>query len=134
MRFALVKVFYTGFYKTFYNCTSLTAIPSGLFDFNTSVSTFGFYQAFYNCTSLTSVPSDLFDNNTLNESFNGTFKDTAITTLSAATWSIVSVSDATEMFNGVTLTTDSYDALLVGWEGQVEQHTVIFDAGDSTYT
>jgi surface protein len=53
-----------GFVLTFYDCSSLSAIPSGLFDSNTAVSTSGFFQTFLGCSSLSTIPSGLFDNNT----------------------------------------------------------------------
>ena len=53
-----------GFVYTFYNCTSLTSIPTDLFRYNTAVSTSGFFRTFSNCTSLTSIPTDLFRYNT----------------------------------------------------------------------
>jgi predicted RNA-binding protein YlqC (UPF0109 family) len=42
--------------------------------------------------------------------------------------------DATEMFNGVTLSTANYNSLLVGWNNQVLHSDVVFDGGNSTYT
>ena len=65
----------SGFYQTFYNCSSLTSIPTDLFRYNTLVSISGFYQTFYGCSSLTSIPTDLFRHNTLvsTSGFFGTF-------------------------------------------------------------
>ena len=52
----------TDFSNVFRDCTSLTSIPSGLFDSLVNVTNIS--GLFYNCTGLTSIPSGLFDNNT----------------------------------------------------------------------
>lgn len=49
-------------------------------------------------------------------------------------WVITSLTDAPSMFNGVTLSTANYEALLSGWEAQVELASVTFDGGNSQYT
>ena len=65
---------------TFRNCTSLTSIPTGLFDNNSSVITFN--NTFQNCTSLTSIPTGLFINNTLVTDFITTFAEcTSLTSI-----------------------------------------------------
>ena len=38
------------------------------------------------------------------------------------------------MFNGVTLDTSDYDALLIGWEAGTHKTGVTFNAGSSKYT
>jgi hypothetical protein len=38
------------------------------------------------------------------------------------------------MFTNVTLSTANYNALLVGWEGQVVQNSVNFNGGNSLAT
>ena len=50
-------------------------------------------------------------------------------------WDVRLVSDMTDMFEGVSLSTDNYDALLNGWNalGDVQQ-TVSFSGGDSTFS
>jgi len=40
----------------------------------------------------------------------------------------------TSMFQGVTLSTANYDALLIGWGAQTVQSGVAFHGGSSTYT
>ena len=52
----------TNFGYCFDGCTSLSGIPAGLFDKNTLVTIFS--RCFYGCTSLSSLPTGLFDNNT----------------------------------------------------------------------
>ncbi len=62
----------TSFQSCFRGCSSLTIIPSGLFDNNTIVTLF--LYCFRNCTSLTAIPSNLFDNNILVISFQSCFQ------------------------------------------------------------
>jgi len=49
-------------------------------------------------------------------------------------WDITSVTDMSNMFNGVTLSTENYDNLLIGWHNQSVKHGVVFDGGYSQYT
>jgi hypothetical protein len=51
-----------------------------------------------------------------------------------SSWDITNVTSMTNMFNGCTLSTTNYDAILIGWEAQGPQSGVIFHAGNSTYT
>lgn len=51
-----------------------------------------------------------------------------------STFNITSLTTASQMFAGAGLSTVNYDLLLVGWEAQVEQPNVPFDAGTSVYT
>ncbi len=48
-------------------------------------------------------------------------------------WDITAVTDMSDMFTGVTLPTDSYDAMLLNFSKQVVQSGVNFHGGDSTY-
>ena len=48
-------------------------------------------------------------------------------------WDVTSLNDATGMFQGVRLSTDNYDNLLVNWDAQILLPTVTFDGGNSTY-
>ena len=61
----------TNFSSCFYGCSSLTAIPQGLFDNNPAVTSFG--SCFSNCSSLTAIPHGLFDNNPAVTSFGSCF-------------------------------------------------------------
>ena len=49
-------------------------------------------------------------------------------------WDVTSVQNMRWMFDGVTLSTDNYDSLLIGWAEQEVQQGVQFDGGDSRYT
>lgn len=49
-------------------------------------------------------------------------------------WNISSVNGMYKMFDGVTLPTAIYDAILVGWSGQVTKNGVYFNGGNSKYS
>ena len=49
-------------------------------------------------------------------------------------WDISSVTEMDYMFAGTILSTENYDALLVGWSQQTLQPDVSFDGGSSKYT
>ncbi len=49
-------------------------------------------------------------------------------------WNVTSATLMSGMFNGVTLSTDNYDALLIGWAAQSVQDSVTFDGGNSNYS
>jgi len=49
-------------------------------------------------------------------------------------WNVENVTTMDYMFHGVTLSTDNYDALLIGWSERELQRDVPFDAGDSKYS
>ncbi|MDB4293372.1 BspA family leucine-rich repeat surface protein [Maribacter sp.] len=48
-------------------------------------------------------------------------------------WNVTNTSNATGMFDFVTLSLANYDALLIGWNGQNLQPNVTFSGGDSQY-
>ena len=50
-----------------------------------------------------------------------------------SSWDVSSVTDMGNMFNGVTLSTANYDALLRGWSTLTLQSDVTFHGGNSTY-
>jgi surface protein len=49
-------------------------------------------------------------------------------------WNVSSVTSMGAMFAGVTMSTDSYDALLNGWSGQTLKSNVSFSAHGNTYS
>ncbi|MGL5980705.1 MAG: hypothetical protein ACRCZY_07520 [Phocaeicola sp.] len=67
----LLKTVATGFPDLFYNCSSLTSIPEGLFKYNTAATNFN--ELFFGCSSLTSIPKGLFKYNTAATDFNDVF-------------------------------------------------------------
>ena len=48
-------------------------------------------------------------------------------------WDVSLVTEMGDMFSGVTLSTENYDALLNGWNAQTIQNGVTFDGGNSNY-
>ena len=60
----------------FYNCTSITSVPENIFDKCTGTTNFN--QCFWQCTSLSSVPENIFKYNTEVTNFNAVFADTNI--------------------------------------------------------
>jgi len=63
----------TTFTDTFSTITTLTTVPNGLFNNVPTATTFA--SCFFGCTALTSVPSTLFDNNINVVNFSGTFRN-----------------------------------------------------------
>jgi len=59
---------------------------------------------------------------------------TKITSVGAESWDITSLTDATLMFSGVTLSTAEYSELLINWEAQEENADVTFHGGNSKYS
>lgn len=51
-----------------------------------------------------------------------------------SSWDISSVTVMVDMFRDVTLSTNNYDALLLGWSAQGLQNNVNFNGGNSTYS
>ncbi|MHA1846205.1 MAG: BspA family leucine-rich repeat surface protein [Promethearchaeota archaeon] len=51
-----------------------------------------------------------------------------------STWDVSSVTDMSNMFNGVTLSTANYDCLLIGWSALTLKNGVTFDGGNSQYS
>lgn len=66
-------------FKECFLTSGLTTIPSGLFDKNTLVTTF--YRCFQSCTNLTAIPAGLFDYNVLTTTFWLCFAVTGITSI-----------------------------------------------------
>jgi gliding motility-associated-like protein len=48
-------------------------------------------------------------------------------------WDVSKVTDMSLMFEGITLSVDNYDALLIGWNGRNLEFNVPFSAGNSQY-
>ena len=72
----------TNFSSVFAGCSLITAIPSGLF--NNCPNVTSFYNSFGGCSSLTAIPSGLFNNNTNVNTFENTFTNcTGITSVPA---------------------------------------------------
>ena len=93
------------FYRTFYYCSNLSSIPTGLFSgINTSSATntsYMFYQTFRDCASLGSIPAELFsavDTSSAtdtNSMFYYTFYNTSITSIPTDLFSTIDTSNST---------------------------------------
>jgi len=93
----------SSFAYVFAYCPSLTSIPSGLFDNNTSVTSFS--TAFLGCTSITEIPDGLFDNNTSVTDFGGTFALTDITSIPTGLFdNNIWATDFSSCFYGTSIT------------------------------
>lgn len=65
----------------------------------------------------------------------GTFRNcSAYDRDDAASWDITSITTAADMFNGVTLSTANYNAILEAWEAQVEPTGIVFGGGSSKHS
>jgi len=62
------------------------------------------------------------------------FQDCTVFNKGISGFNIALVTDMTNMLNGTTLSTANYDALLIAWEGQVEQTSVTFHGGNALFT
>jgi hypothetical protein len=125
----------TSFDSTFSNCNSLTSIPSTLFAYNTAATIFsGLFQY---CTNLTSIPSDLFANNAAVTTFTVCFFNcSSLTSIPAELFANnTAVTNFNNVFNGVTLTTESYSNLLINMASNAasRQNNVFFGGGNSKY-
>jgi len=94
---------------------SLTAIPSGLFDYNTKVERFS--SAFRDDTSITGIPSGLFDNCTGVTSYTNCFDEigTGLLGDAPALWDLVPEPIGTDCFDGATNLTN-YAAIPADWK------------------
>lgn len=78
-------------------------------------------------------PLDMWDTSSVT-TMNSAFFGAVSFDQNLETWSVFSLEDAGSMFSGVTLSTENYDALLIGWALQTVQPSVPFSGGNSQYT
>lgn len=77
----------TNFYGAFYGCSALVTLPSDLFgDSGTAAGATTFLQAFQNCTALKNLPTDLFRYNSGITIFTRAFQHTGLTGITADTF------------------------------------------------
>lgn len=62
------------------------------------------------------------------------FRDATAFDQSLADWDVSNVTSMALMFSGAELSTENYDATLIGWANQDVQSNVSFHGGNSTYT
>ena len=95
------------------NVTNLDAMFSNCENFNADISN-------WNVTSVTSMIS--------------TFENALLFDQSLADWNVENVTDMSTIFSGISLSTQNYDAIIIGWSALENlQSNVIFDAGNSQY-
>ncbi len=63
----------------------------------------------------------------------GMFKDAVNFDQNISSWNVELVTNMEDMFDGVTLSTVNYEALLIGWNAQNLQPNVSFSGGNSQY-
>jgi surface protein len=68
------------------------------------------------------------------EDMNSMFKEAKAFNQNLGSWNIKSVKNMEDMFYGITLSTENYDSILIGWSEQNPMHYVNFNAGDSIYS
>jgi surface protein len=144
----------TSLFSCFRGCTVLNGGLSSAWDVS-SVTGMAvmFYQATsfnqnigsWDVSSVTDMTSMFFSATAFNQNI-GSWDVSSVTNMvnmfrqatafnqNIGSWDVSSVTDMTSMFLGVTLSTASYDALLVGWESLAVKNNVTFDGGISKYT
>ncbi len=114
----------------FYGCSNLTISATDVLDLT---NTFSMASGLRSCSSLTTIPSINSWGTSNITTWTSSFRDSSIDQ-DFGTLDITSVTDLSNMFNGVTLSTANYSSLLVGWEGQNPNNTVIFGGGNSKWS
>ncbi len=153
------SIAWTSMLRTFYGCenlhvlandvpnltgvTNLAAMFNGCTNFNEDISAWDvstittMASMFYNATSFNNGNQPLTWGsgtgtaqvaNMISIFFNAVSFDQNI-----GNWNISNLTNATFMFNGVTLSTANYDALLIGWQNQPHNNNVAFSGGNSKY-
>jgi len=85
-----------------------------------------------NCVKLISIPELDWGNNLSSvQTFRGCVS--LVELQNAGSWAIPVLINADRMLEGVTLVTENYTSLLIGWENQPHQPNVTFDGGNSKY-
>ena len=117
----------TTLFTAWYGCTGLTSFP--LLDVsNVTIFTF----SWYGCTGLTSFPLLVTSAGT---DFKYTWQNcTGLNGYAFPTVNMHSMTNGTNCFNGVTLSTTSYSNLLIDIEANNQNNTVIFHGGSSKYS
>jgi surface protein len=115
----------------FGNCSMLTSID--LSNFNTAnVTTMA--SMFLTCSSLTSL--DVSNFNTIKVTTMASMFQSCASgqIVGAEDFNIIALTTASNMFLSTTLSTPTYDALLVNWEAQTKNNNVAFHGGGSKYS
>jgi surface protein len=142
---------------SFYGCTEMTITAKDRFNFGGASTLF---QWFRNCSDVETIPgiknwdTSQFDGMNrlffgmakLNEpglayldtskiiKMNSTFENCTNLDVNLGSWDVSSLTSASNMLRGTTLSTANYDALLIGWAAQNVQTGVTFNGGNATYS
>ena len=118
---------WTSMYGAFDGCTNLTGQASDTPDLSNTTDLSGMFRS-------SSFNQDVGNWDTGNITLMaGMFKLASSFDQDISGWDVTSLSDATNMFDGVTLSSANYDALLNSWNAQTLQSNVTFDGGNSKY-
>jgi len=66
-------------------------------------------------------------------SFSSMFENAFVSNPDVSDWDVTTITDMTDMFNGITLSSDVYDDLLLSFNAQNLQIGIDFNGGNSTY-
>ena len=91
-----------------------------------------FESAFYGCSNLNATATDVPDLANCT-SMENAFREATSFDSDLSLRDISTITNMTNMLNGVTLSTSNYDDLLTSWAAQTVQSGVTFDAGNSQY-
>ncbi len=121
-------------------CTVIINILNGCTAFNGDISTWdlsgitgiGMIGAFYNCSALNNA--GLSSLNAPNAtSYENVFGLCTSLDQDFSSWPITNITNANDMFVGVTLSNANYNALLIAWNAATPNDTVVFGGGNSHY-
>ena len=121
----------------FPSATSFSGMFSGATSFNQPLNS-------WNVSNITYMSSMFNGATAFNQDISGWNTASLVSTASMFTnatafdqdiggWDVSNVTMANWMFDGVTLSTANYDALLIGWDAQALQSNVTFSGGNSLY-
>jgi len=93
-----------------------------------------FSYAFHNCSELVGLDVSAWDTGAAINFTNAFWNCRLLTTLAAYNFDIANATNMTKMFDSVTLTTVTYDATIIAWQGRAHQDNVTAHFGGSVLT
>jgi surface protein len=121
----------TNMAEMFRSCSSLTSVDVSSFG-TANVTTMA--NMFQDCSSLTSLEVSNFNTVKVTTMSNMFRSMASIPIVGAEDFNIIALTSAAFMFLATTLSTPTYDALLVNWEAQTKNNNVAFGGGGSKYS
>jgi len=118
-------------FEWFRGCSTVTSIP-GIKNWDLSRLT-GLNRTFRNMANLNEPDLAYLDTSTINL-MNSTFQACTNLDVNFGSWNVSNLTSAYNMFEGTTLSTANYDALLIGWAAQNVQTGVFFNGGNATFS